>query len=294
MFLCVLVVAACGSAKTQTVGGAAHAAATSSPTTTPQPVEVPTRRETRRHRHSVVLTACDANIRVKAATTTCAFAQNVFYEYWQAARSGQASSIDAYSPASRQTYTLACARRTSITCRADDGSYVTFPGTAIDAYSADQAAKYACSHRLGPAEADACPAPDHGGDSKPSSGSTDGCDPNYAGACLDPNALDYDCAGGSGDGPDYTGQVEVIGNDHYGLDRDGDGIGCDGSSGSSSDPPIDYPPGTSNDPSTDNPPGAPTTEGFGSGSGSVGTCADGTLSDSIGRPGACSHHGGVG
>jgi hypothetical protein len=52
------------------------------------------------------------------------------------------------------------------------------------------------------------------------------------------------------------------------------------------------------DPSVDIPdttydPGAPTTEDFGSGSGSVGTCADGTLSDSIGRPGACSHHGGV-
>lgn len=39
---------------------------------------------------------------------------------------------------------------------------------------------------------------------------------------------------------------------------------------------------------------APTTEDFGSGSGTVGLCADGTLSDSIGRPGACSHHGGVG
>jgi hypothetical protein len=39
---------------------------------------------------------------------------------------------------------------------------------------------------------------------------------------------------------------------------------------------------------------APTTEDFGSGSGTIGLCADGTLSDSIGRPGACSHHGGVG
>jgi hypothetical protein len=38
---------------------------------------------------------------------------------------------------------------------------------------------------------------------------------------------------------------------------------------------------------------SPTTEDFGSGSGSVGQCADGTYSDSIGRPGACSHHGGV-
>lgn len=38
---------------------------------------------------------------------------------------------------------------------------------------------------------------------------------------------------------------------------------------------------------------APTTQDFGSGKGSVGLCADGTLSDSIGRQGACSHHGGV-
>ena len=53
------------------------------------------------------------------------------------------------------------------------------------------------------------------------------CDPNYSGACLDPNASDYDCAGGSGDGPEYTGTVTVVGNDHFGLDRDGDGVGCE-------------------------------------------------------------------
>lgn len=53
------------------------------------------------------------------------------------------------------------------------------------------------------------------------------CDPNYAGACLDPNSPDYDCEGGSGDGPDYTGTVQVVGADPYDLDRDGDGIACD-------------------------------------------------------------------
>lgn len=52
------------------------------------------------------------------------------------------------------------------------------------------------------------------------------CNPNYSG-CLDPYSPDYDCAGGSGDGPDYTGTVEVLGYDEYGLDEDGDGIGCD-------------------------------------------------------------------
>lgn len=53
------------------------------------------------------------------------------------------------------------------------------------------------------------------------------CDPNYSGACLDPYASDYDCEGGSGNGPDYTGTVTVVGVDHYGLDADGDGIGCE-------------------------------------------------------------------
>jgi hypothetical protein len=52
------------------------------------------------------------------------------------------------------------------------------------------------------------------------------CDPNYSG-CLNPNSSDYDCSGGSGNGPDYTGMVQVLGVDHYGLDADGDGIGCE-------------------------------------------------------------------
>lgn len=67
-----------------------------------------------------------------------------------------------------------------------------------------------------------------GSESESSGGvTTSECDPNYEGACLDPNAYDYDCAGGSGDGPEYTGPVTVVGEDHYGLDADGDGHGCE-------------------------------------------------------------------
>ncbi|MFI1240726.1 hypothetical protein [Nocardia salmonicida] len=44
--------------------------------------------------------------------------------------------------------------------------------------------------------------------------------------CL-PVVSDVDCEGGSGNGPVYTGRVTVIGPDEYGLDRDGDGIGCE-------------------------------------------------------------------
>jgi hypothetical protein len=53
------------------------------------------------------------------------------------------------------------------------------------------------------------------------------CHPSYIGACLDPDASDYDCVGGSGNGPKYTGRVTVVGPDVFDLDRDGDGIGCE-------------------------------------------------------------------
>lgn len=52
------------------------------------------------------------------------------------------------------------------------------------------------------------------------------CNSNYSG-CV-PNASDVDCASGSGNGPAYVaGPVYVTGYDVYGLDRDGDGVGCE-------------------------------------------------------------------
>jgi hypothetical protein len=45
--------------------------------------------------------------------------------------------------------------------------------------------------------------------------------------CLPP-ASDYDCAGGSGDGPEYAnGPIQVSGSDPYELDSDGDGVACE-------------------------------------------------------------------
>ena len=54
------------------------------------------------------------------------------------------------------------------------------------------------------------------------------CHPSYQGACLDPSVSDYDCAGGSGNGPGYVdGPIRVVGPDEYRLDGDGDGIACE-------------------------------------------------------------------
>ncbi len=51
------------------------------------------------------------------------------------------------------------------------------------------------------------------------------CTPGYS-PCLAPSS-DYDCAGGSGNGPSYTGLVRVTGSDPYDLDADGDGVACE-------------------------------------------------------------------
>jgi hypothetical protein len=70
------------------------------------------------------------------------------------------------------------------------------------------------------------PAPAPAPRQAPAAASSD-CDPNYTGACV-PIASDVDCAGGSGNGPAYvSGPVRVVGNDVYGLDSDGDGVGCE-------------------------------------------------------------------
>lgn len=54
------------------------------------------------------------------------------------------------------------------------------------------------------------------------------CHPSYAGVCLRMGAGDYDCAGGSGNGPNYVrGPVRVVGYDEFDLDRDNDGVGCE-------------------------------------------------------------------
>lgn len=59
--------------------------------------------------------------------------------------------------------------------------------------------------------------------------SEQGCHSSYEGECLPVGRGDVDCAGGGGNGPLYaqTRNIRVVGSDVYGLDADGDGLGCD-------------------------------------------------------------------
>jgi len=175
------------------------------------------------------LTACDANIRVKAATTSCPFAQNVFLAYWMDYDSpgvfADSPGLPAYSEAVDEMFTVDCGGD-PVVCEAGDGGYVTFPLSAVEVYTIADANRYAASHKTGGVDPGNNQATAPPIDGSPSSDSEE-CDPNYAGACLDPSSYDYDCEGGSGDGPDYTGTVRVIGDDPYDLDRDGDRIACD-------------------------------------------------------------------
>jgi resuscitation-promoting factor RpfB len=57
----------------------------------------------------------------------------------------------------------------------------------------------------------------------------DNCTPGYS-PCLREGPSDYDCYGGSGNGPAYTAPgvtYRVTGYDPYGLDADNDGWGCE-------------------------------------------------------------------
>lgn len=194
--------------------------------TVPREAKQQIKRHTRRHApasSSARYVACDANITVRTDTTTCGFAQNVFYEYW---RSGQSAEFDAYSPATRATFSTTCREAAGrITCTTADRGAVRFPQAAVDSYTQAQADTYAAKADLGPgSDPEATPSTDAVPDADAGSNA---CDPNYEGACLDPNSYDYDCEGGSGDGPDYTGEVVVVDGDPFGLDRDGNGVACD-------------------------------------------------------------------
>ncbi|MEA2377467.1 MAG: hypothetical protein QOD13_1374 [Thermoleophilaceae bacterium] len=166
---------------------------------------------------SAAFVPCDPNIQAKAATTTCPFAENVFWTYWT---SGESSGqLQVWSPAAHAAFSTTChGDGAQVTCTTTDNAVVTFAQAAIDRYSQDQADGYASGHDLGPDPYEGQP-----GAGQPDE--TDDCqgyDP-----CITPGP-DVDCAGGSGNGPRYVdGPVSVDGSDPYGLDSNYDGVGCE-------------------------------------------------------------------
>lgn len=188
---------------------------------------------------------CDPNIKARVGTTSCAFAENVFYGFWRALEQGD-DGFRAYSPVTHRRYAMACVTTATVICRAGDGGAARFSRASVDLYTDTQAEAFCRSRAVTPTE-DTCDAPIG---SPAGSGTSD---QTYS---------SRDSSGPNGTPDSYESSPPVDESDY--SDHDG----------------------TYN--------GAPTTEDFGSGQGSVGQCADGTFSDSIGRSGACSHHGGVG
>jgi hypothetical protein len=121
-------------------------------------------------RPATATTACDANILAKKGTTSCPFAQNVFYEFWQAEQNGD-DAVRAYSPVSQRTYALACVAAATIVCRGSDGSEVRFSRAALDGYNRAQADAFRCAHDLGPgADTAGCGGASSGGTAPNTSG----------------------------------------------------------------------------------------------------------------------------
>jgi hypothetical protein len=139
-------------------------------------------------RQPAAFVRCDANIQAKQSTTTCAFANNVFYEYWS---SGFRHVVRAYSRAAGRVFTTRCATRDAeVECKTGDGGVVRFSQAAVDRYSQSQADSYAAHHDLGPEPT--APDPDTSGldaGTEPSAGgspdsstdfcATHDCIPNY-------------------------------------------------------------------------------------------------------------------
>lgn len=98
---------------------------------------------------SAELKTC-GNLTVTAGSTTCGFAQNVFYEYWTAMKdaAGDADAIRAYSPALGRWLDLTCDDGDPVVCGTDAGAEVQMPRRALDDYTQDAADAYAADHQV--------------------------------------------------------------------------------------------------------------------------------------------------
>ena len=99
------------------------------------------------------LRPCDQNISANAITS-CGFAENTFYEYWQATGGDPTPGeqpVDVWSPATPQDYTQVCTDGgNEVECTHSDGDEVQFSTGSVMAYTQTQANVYAATGTLGP------------------------------------------------------------------------------------------------------------------------------------------------
>lgn len=84
---------------------------------------------------------------------TCRFAENTFYEYYQAMQGNTTTpaAVQAWSPATHQYYTESCSSGDGVVdCSHGNGSDVRFNQSAIANYTPTEASSYAASADLGP------------------------------------------------------------------------------------------------------------------------------------------------
>ncbi len=96
------------------------------------------------------MSACDQNISAQSGTTTCAFASNVFWEYWRHSTNGVGTTFEVWKPSTSRLYAVSCSGTAPVTCATNTGALVTFPIGAVNAYTQSAADSFAASHDLGP------------------------------------------------------------------------------------------------------------------------------------------------
>jgi hypothetical protein len=89
---------------------------------------------------------CGGGVEARAGTTSCEFAQNVFYEFYEASPQ---RDFPVYSPVTGKEYQMHCTGESLVTCSGGTGAEVRFPMSAVRAYTESDARAYARSHDLG-------------------------------------------------------------------------------------------------------------------------------------------------
>ena len=104
--------------------------------------------------------SCEGFVEALAETTSCDFANNVFWTFYEA-RPEQVFPV--YSPVTGKSYEVTCGGDSVVTCTGGAGAKVRFPMSAVEAYTERDATAYADSHDLGPeqsAQPETNPAPE--------------------------------------------------------------------------------------------------------------------------------------